>query len=1171
MSGSAFPIDAFQPVAGEMVALIADFDWSDTPLGPQRTWPRELQTLAGVMLRSPQPMALAWGRTLSFLYNDAWRPFCGHRHPAALGMPLRRVWEQAWPALAPMVQAVLDGRGLCQAVAGFGASSCPVDAPGGWTLSATPLRDDAGPVAGVLFTLAEAPGLQCREQAHGLEQQRQRELLRHAPGFIAVLRGPEHVLEFVNEAQLRLFLRDESILGMTVRQAFPELQGQGCFEVLDEALRSGRRQVVRNMPVSVKASAGAPPLELRLDFVCEPMRDADGAVTGVFCAGQDVTEILTAQHVLVQAEEQLRLATDAAEVGFWDVDPATGAVLWPVRVKAMYGLPADMPVTMRDFYAALHPDDRERVRAAFEAACDPARRCLYDVEYRTVGRDDGRVRWVAAKGRAQFAGDGRCTRVLGTALDVTARKAADEALRRMDERTSLLQAISDLSPDAIFAKDRHGRLLFANPATLALVGKPADQVIGHTDAEFLDDPRVARHIMANDRRVMEDAVAQEVEEQLPHPDGSQRVWLSRKMPLRDATGRVVGLLGVSRDITERTRLERELQLSKDQLQRILYSVTDGVAVLDRQWRCTYFNDQGARLLGVPQEQLLGHSLWESFPHARGGLFGSEFRRAMDSGEPTHFEEFYPEPLNKWIECHCYPSSEGLSVFFRDVTGRHQAEAALKASEQRLRRVFELNPIGMVTGDASGRIHEANDAFLRIVGRTRDDLRRGLIHWMALTPAEHLPADRRAVEEARRDGVSCIYEKEYLRPDGSRVPVMLATCLFDGEQELLAFVIDITERKQAEEALRRSDRRKDEFLATLAHELRNPLAPLRNAGQLLAAPALGADQLRWIQRLIERQVGHMARLLDDLLDLARISQGKLQLKKERVSVSAVIDPAVEAARPLIDQKRHALTVLLDGMDQGSLLVDADPVRLAQVLSNLLTNAAKYTDAGGHIELRARRVGAELELSVRDNGIGLPAQARSRIFEMFGQLESGASRSEGGLGIGLALVAGIVELHGGRIEVHSAGTGQGSCFTVRLPLGEAPLPNAAAAADEATGAGLKVLVADDNEDAAQTLAMLLSFQGFEVRTALSGQAAVDTAARWTPDVAVLDIGMPDLDGHAVARALRRQPGGAGLLLIALTGWGQDADRRKSVAAGFDHHLTKPVNVQQLLALLAVPRAG
>ncbi|NML16480.1 PAS domain S-box protein [Azohydromonas caseinilytica] len=1026
---------------GLMARLMAQVDWAATPLGPRAAWPRELACMVDVMLRSRQPMALAWGPRRIFLYNDAHIPLCAGRHPAALGAPLHRVWGPAWPALAPSVEAAWRGEAQWH-------EDVPIEPAGGegtgprWlSFSTTPLQDDTGAVAGVLFTVMDTTVRMRRAREHALERQQLLETFRHAPGFMAVLRGPAHVLEFVNETQMRLFLRDESIVGLPVREAFPELEGQGLVELLDQVYRSGERHVAHNMPVALKAAEDAPALQLRLDFVIAPIRDAAGAVTGLFCTGHDVTEILDAQHVLVQAEEQLRLATDAAEVGFWDVDPSSGAVQWPSRVRAMFGIPAQAPVTMADFYAGLHPEDRERVREAFEAACDPARRLLYDEEFRTVGRDDGVVRWVAAKGRALFSRRGRCTRVLGTAIDITGRKQLEQAL--------------------------------------------------------LD--------------------------------------------------------------------------SRGQLQRILESITDGLAVFDRQWRYVYLNERGARMLGVRAAEVAGRCLWAQFPQARATRFGQEFLRAVDTGEPAHFEAFYAEPLNRWLECHGYPWADGLSVFFRDVTDRHRAEAALRASEYRLRRVFELNPIGLVTGDARGRLHDANDAFLRIVGCTRDDLLGGRVRWDTLTPPEHLEADRRAIEEVARHGVSSVYEKEYQRADGSRVRVMLAVCSFDEVEELLAFVIDITERKQAEEALRQLDRRKDEFLAMLAHELRNPLAPLRNAAQLLAVPALRADQLRWVQRLIERQVGHMARLLDDLLDLARITQGKLRLMKEPVSLGAIVESAVEAARPLIDQKRHTLVIELDAAAQGELVLQADPVRLSQVLSNLLTNAAKYTDAGGRVELTARQQGAELELCVRDNGIGLPPQARTRIFEMFGQLESGAGRADGGLGIGLALVRGIVELHGGQVSVDSAGAGRGTCFTVRLPLAETPAPAQPEPLAEAPRTGLKVLVADDNEDAAQTLGLLLSFRGCETQVATSGRAALETAAQWRPQVAVLDIGMPDLDGHAVARALRERPGGETLLLIALTGWGQDADRRKSEVAGFDHHLTKPVDINELLALMAVRQAG
>jgi CheY-like chemotaxis protein len=304
---------------------------------------------------------------------------------------------------------------------------------------------------------------------------------------------------------------------------------------------------------------------------------------------------------------------------------------------------------------------------------------------------------------------------------------------------------------------------------------------------------------------------------------------------------------------------------------------------------------------------------------------------------------------------------------------------------------------------------------------------------------------------------------------------------------------------------------------------------------------------------------MALLLDDLLDVARITQGKLELKKQQLALNSVVDSAVEAARPLLDRKRHRFTVTLPS---EPITLDADPLRLSQVLSNLLMNAAKYTDAGGQISLSARADGGRLCLSIKDNGIGIPAESLDGIFAMFSQIESAAARSEGGLGIGLALVNGLVELHGGTVEAKSEGAGHGSEFTVRLPIVSSgsvatPLPDTTGAA----GIGRRILVADDNQDAADSLAMILEMGGHEVRVARDGRAALSLAQTFRPDTALLDIGMPQLNGYEVAQALRREPWGAGITLIALTGWGQESDRQKAIDAGFDRHLTKPIDPDAL----------
>jgi len=382
---------------------------------------------------------------------------------------------------------------------------------------------------------------------------------------------------------------------------------------------------------------------------------------------------------------------------------------------------------------------------------------------------------------------------------------------------------------------------------------------------------------------------------------------------------------------------------------------------------------------------------------------------------------------------------------------------------------------------------------------------------------------------------------------------------------IATITDVTERQRLEQQLRIADRQKDDFLAILAHELRNPLAPIRYA---LAAAKKGGrtpEQQAQAEDVIERQVAHMTRLLDDLLDVSRITRGSFELKKCRTSLASVVEAAIEAARPVLDAQRHTLAIALPGHD---LCLEADPVRLAQVFSNLLINAAKYTNCGGQIQLRAAHENDEVAVSVRDNGIGISRELMPRLFTLFVQGRATVGRTEGGLGVGLSLVREIVERHGGRVEVSSAGQNQGSEFTVRLPVSAvAPLlPNdAVEQKSRAPHAGVKILVADDNRDAADSCAALLGLSGHQVHTAYSGQGALELAETFRPDALLLDIGMPDMDGYALAGRIRGASWGKTALLVAVTGWGQETDRERAFAAGFDHHFTKPVVVPALEAIL------
>ena len=371
-------------------------------------------------------------------------------------------------------------------------------------------------------------------------------------------------------------------------------------------------------------------------------------------------------------------------------------------------------------------------------------------------------------------------------------------------------------------------------------------------------------------------------------------------------------------------------------------------------------------------------------------------------------------------------------------------------------------------------------------------------------------------------------------------------------------------------LKEADRRKDEFLAILAHELRNPLAPIRNAVQIFRAKGPPSAELQWATELIDRQVSQMTRLVDDLLDVSRITRGKIDLRKERVELETVVKSAVEASRPLIEKWGHKLTVSIPPLP---IFIEADQTRMAQVILNLLNNSAKYTDQGGRIWLTAERQGDEVSIRIRDSGIGIPKEMLPRIFDMFTQVDQSLERTEGGLGVGLTLVQRLVEMHGGRVEARSDGPGKGSEFVVRLPVVREVNESAPAQVVDQVNkpSARRILIVDDNRDSADSLGMLLSMMGNKVYTAQDGLEAVGAAAAFQPDVVLLDIGLPKLNGYEACRRIREQEGGERMLLVALTGWGKEEDRRRSKEAGFDHHLTKPIEFDALQKLLAESNPG
>jgi PAS domain S-box-containing protein len=508
---------------------------------------------------------------------------------------------------------------------------------------------------------------------------------------------------------------------------------------------------------------------------------------------------------------------------------------------------------------------------------------------------------------------------------------------------------------------------------------------------------------------------------------------------------------------------------------------------------------------------------------------------------------------------------GASKVARDITERRLSEQA----RQRFVTLIESSGEFIGMSDLQGRPFFVNAAGLQLVGLD------SLADALAVPVTEFFfPEDRAFIADeflprVQREGRAEVEIRFRHFKTGEALWVIYSVVVLADEHGRATgygtVTRDVTERRRTEEALRESDRRKDEFLATLSHELRNPLAPIRTALGILGSSGAGGREREWSVQIIERQVRQMVRLLDDLLDISRIAHNKLELRRETVDLRSVLDEAVETSRPFLDVGRHDVAVTLPG---HPVYLHADRIRLGQVFANLLTNSAKYTDPGGRLEVDVQPRGGVVLVRVTDNGIGMTPEVLARVFDMFSQDARAVERSQGGLGIGLAIVHGLVELHGGTIAAASEGPGRGSTFTVTLPVVGKPADTGPTAGEVAAPRARprRVLIADDREDGAESLATLLRLEGHDARTAQDGEEAVALAEQFRPELVCLDVGMPRLNGHEACRRIRAQPWGRTMRIVAVTGWGQEDDRQASRDAGFDDHLVKPVDPATVLALLS-----
>jgi PAS domain S-box-containing protein len=661
-------------------------------------------------------------------------------------------------------------------------------------------------------------------------------------------------------------------------------------------------------------------------------------------------------------------------------------------------------------------------------------------------------------------------------------------------------------------------------------------------------------------------------------------------PILGADGAVEHLLhrvtdDAHRD-AERARTLDEL-LEARRLAAIVDATPDFVAICAMDGRLVYLNRAGRRVVGIADDAELAdvdHAAlcpaWV-YQKTQDEWLPIALRDGAVSGDGallTRAGVEIPVSFVMLVHRNAAGEPELLSTIARDVSGRSRAEEALRRRERDFRTLAENIPAVVGRFDRALRVVYANRQVeevtgippSRFLGKTGRELGfpeaicRSGDEWLRRVFETGIEATTEVVLPTASGGRDL---HAWFGPERNEA----------GEIEtVLAIVRDVTAERQLERELRRkmeelaeADRRKDVFLATLAHELRNPLAPLRNGLEILRRPDGDPAVAERARAMMERQLAHLVRLIDDLLDVSRITSGKLQLRRERVALWAVVQCAVEASRPAIDAGGHALTIELpvDGLE-----LDADPTRLAQVLSNLLINAAKFSDAGGRIALTAARDGDDVVIAVKDDGVGIAAEHLPALFQIFFQVSHEPERSKGGLGIGLSLVRGLVELHGGTVSARSDGPGRGSEFSVRLPLaaggravGASP-PSPSPSPSPASPGSARILIVDDNVDAAETLAMVLALDGHDVTVAHDGARGLQLAEESRPQLVLLDIGLPKLNGYEVARRIRQQPWGRVMTLVAITGWGQEDDKRRALEAGFDLHLTKPIAPGALDRLLA-----
>ena len=763
----------------------------------------------------------------------------------------------------------------------------------------------------------------------------------------------------------------------------------------------------------------------------------------------------------------------------------------------------------------------------------------------------------------------------------------EETAHALYEQREWLRVTLASIGDAVITTDTNGATTFLNPV--------AESLTGWTLADAAGTPLETIFKIVNEetRQTVENPATRSLREGLVvglanhtlliSKDGTERAIDDSAAPIRNARGEVVGVVLIFRDVTERREAERALRESEERFRLLVEGAQDyAIFMLDPLGNIATWNEGAERIKGYRAEEIIGKHFSCFYPSEaiESGWPAKELEMASAQGR---FEDegwrLRKDGSKFWANVVITAlrddkgNLKGFSKITRDLTERVQKESEVRDSEVRFRRLFESARDGILILDpVTGKITDANPYMTELLEYPNDELVGKELWQIGLI--KDIEASRAAFRQLLTDGYISYHHLPLESKSGRQVDVEFVSNIYDVDHHAViqCNVRDIRQRQQllraqAEaETLADLHRRKDEFLAVLSHELRNPLAAITNAVQLLDLQKDEDPLQEKARSIIRRQVGNLVVLVNDLLEVSRILSGRVQLHQEDVDARSVVEKAVETVRPLIDQRKQELTISLP---EEPIWLHADPIRLEEAIVNILSNAAKYTPEAGHIWINVQEEDTAMVLRVKDNGIGIAPEFLPQIFDLFTQSERALDRSQGGLGIGLAVTRKLVEMHGGKIEANSDGLGQGSEFVVRLPGLSSPsddLQIRSIATPRQSGDVWRVLIVDDNVDSADVIALLLRVSGHNVRVAYSPKAALEAAAEYQPDVVLLDIGLPEMDGYEVARRLRQQPELNDIKLIALTGYGQDSDRQRSYEAGFDYHLVKPVAAQKLEEFLA-----